>query len=285
MGFYAGSLGSGDTKPAQSFAKPPAKNVKRVTVTGRVLDGLTKLPVKHALVSIAGHDSGFAGDYKALTGADGRYRIAKVPVGTYPVVAVYATGYEIRTARLKVTAKGGTANFGPRRDWAASAGGGAISSFTGPDYTSSGCGPANAIDLSQGAGWGSSTGDNNATPTNVMTPKSIVVHLPSTITLSAFSVNPSNTCGDPESSATGKYRIEVSTNGSSWTQAAAGTFTSANLGRLNGVPAAAATTGVAYVRFTILSPQVPSFSTNCPEGGYGGCTYTDMTELEVFGTH
>jgi hypothetical protein len=34
----------------------------------------------------------------------------------------------------------------------------------------------------------------------------------------------------------------------------------------------------------MLSPQVPDFATNCPDGAYGGCQFTDMTELQVFGS-
>ncbi len=39
-----------------------------------------------------------------------------------------------------------------------------------------------------------------------------------------------------------------------------------------------------FVRFWMLSPQVPDFATNCPAGAFGGCQFTDMTELQVFGT-
>jgi hypothetical protein len=42
-------------------------------------------------------------------------------------------------------------------------------------------------------------------------------------------------------------------------------------------------TGVRYVRFTMQSPQVPDFATNCPDGPYDGCVFMDLTELEVFG--
>ena len=30
-------------------------------------------------------------------------------------------------------------------------------------------------------------------------------------------------------------------------------------------------------------PQVPDFATNCPDGAFAGCEFTDFTELEVFG--
>jgi hypothetical protein len=41
---------------------------------------------------------------------------------------------------------------------------------------------------------------------------------------------------------------------------------------------------VRFVRFTMLGTQVPNFSTNCPNGGFAGCSFMDMSELEVFGT-
>ncbi len=283
LGFFAGSLGSGDTQPAEDFSKAPAKGAPKGSLTGRVLNGLTGQPVAGAVVAITGHDAGFAGgSLRRTTDASGRYSFARLPVGTYAKVAVIGPGYEVLTQPVTVKRGATTATFRPRRDWAASSGGAEVTSFNGPDYSPF-CGPDGAIDLSQGRGWGSTTGDDDGTPTNVMIPKSIVVHLPAAITLSSFGVDPSNTCGDAGSSSTGQYRIDTSPNGTTWTQAAAGTFTAEDRGRLNEVSAAAAT-GVAYVRFTIQSPQVPDFATNCPEGAYNGCVFADLTELEVFGT-
>ena len=34
-----------------------------------------------------------------------------------------------------------------------------------------------------------------------------------------------------------------------------------------------------YVKFTILGNQVPDFAINCPNGGFDGCQFTDLTEL------
>ena len=57
----------------------------------------------------------------------------------------------------------------------------------------------------------------------------------------------------------------------------------ADRGRLNTVTPTQGSLGVQYVRFTILGNQVPDFATNCPNGSYDGCTYTDLTELQVYG--
>ncbi|MGH3502589.1 MAG: M36 family metallopeptidase, partial [Nocardioidaceae bacterium] len=282
MGWYAGALNAGDAYPVEDFHMPPSPETPRATVSGQVVNPITDKPVANALVSIGGHDSGYTGNYTAVTNASGHYVISNVYVGNYPLVTVFGPGYEVLTKSVSVVRGGTTANFSPRRDWAASTGGGQVTDFNGPDYSAYGCGPAGAIDLSQGTGWGSNTGDIAGDPTNTMIPKYVVVKLPKKVTLSGFAVNPSNTCGDPGSSSTGDYKIETSSDGTTWSTAKEGTFTEGDR-QLTEVPIDSPVPDVQYVKFWILSPQVPDFSTTCPEGNYGGCTFTDMTELEVFG--
>jgi hypothetical protein len=96
-------------------------------------------------------------------------------------------------------------------------------------------------------------------------------------------VDPSATCGDGGSASTGQYSIETSTDGSTWTPAAAGTFSSADRGRLNPLTPAAGSATARYVRFTILGNQTPDFANSCPGGAFSGCQYTDLTEIEVYG--
>ena len=211
MGWYAGTFDSADGNPVEDFHVPPAPNDPRSTVSGQVLDAKTGAPVANALVAILGHDSGYTGDYTAVTDSSGRYTMQNVYTGTYPLVAVFGPGYEVLTQPLTVTIGSTNADFEPRRDWVSSSGGGTITDFNGPDYTDFGCGPGGAIDLSQSTGWGSTTGDDGGNLTNVMIPKHITVKLPTTITLDGLAVNPSSTCGDPGSSSTGDYRIEAST--------------------------------------------------------------------------
>jgi hypothetical protein len=82
------------------------------------------------------------------------------------------------------------------------------------------------------------------------------------------------------------YQIETSPDGSngSWTTVKTGTFTAGQNGTL--VPLTVSQAGVEYVRFTILSNQTPApYTTTCAGGGGpSGCHYTDLSELEVFGT-
>ena len=284
MGWFAGAVDSGDSFPAEDFHVRPAAQTPRTSISGTVTDPTVgDKPLAGVVVHVTGHDSGFSSDYTAVTNGAGRYTIAGIFPGTYPKVVASLDGYEI-VSRSITTSTPGSGNFALRRDWSAASGGADVTDFNGPDYSSFGCGPGAAIDQSQGTGWGSSTGDDAATPTNVFVPKFIVVDLKKAVDVQSFAVDPSNTCGDPGSSATGQYRIDVSVNGTTWRPAAAGTFGAVDRGRYNAVPASGTTAGVRYVRFTILGNQVPDFATNCPDGGYGGCQFTDLTELEVFGT-
>ncbi|NIK55800.1 M36 family metallopeptidase [Kribbella shirazensis] len=281
MGWYAGVVDGGDAFPAEDFHKPPTGPT--TTLSGSVKDKDTGAPVAGALVYVGGHSSGYAGDYAGTTDASGNYNITGVAPGTYPKVVVSAPGYELIVQSVKVT-PGAAANFVPRRNWAAASGGGAVTDFNGPDFSDYNCGPGGAIDNVQGTGWGSTTGDDNGTPTNQMIAKHIDIKLPEKINVSSFNVDPSNTCGDPGSASTGKYRIETSADGTTWATAQEGEFTSANRGKYNLLTPSGNAAGVQYVRFWMLSPQVPDFATNCPAGAYGGCQFTDMTELQVFGT-
>ncbi|HET6936999.1 MAG TPA: discoidin domain-containing protein, partial [Nocardioides sp.] len=174
-------------------------------------------------------------------------------------------------------------DFSARRDWAASSGGATIAEFTGTDHTAGGCGPTAAIDLSRISTWKTAAAADEATPSNVFVPKHLTVKLPQAITLKELAVDPSAGCFDGASASTAGYRIETSPDGTTWTTANQGTFTANDLGRLNSLTPSAGTTGVQFVRFTILSNQVPNFATDCP-GPFTGCVHADLTELEVYGT-
>jgi len=282
LGWFAGAVDAGDAHPAEDFHVPPT--TAGATLTGTVTDKDTGAPVAGALVFIGGHDSGYTGDYSAVTGSDGKYTINGVLPGTYPKLVVAGQGYEFLNQPVIVNAGGSTANFSPRRNWASASGGGSVAGFNGPDFTPYGCGPASAIDGAQGTGWGSTTGDNNGIPTATPIPKHVDVALPNAVTVTRFSVDPSNTCGDPGSASTGGYRIETSADGTTWATAAAGTFTAAERGKYTEVTPTGNATGVKFVRFWMLSPQVPDITTNCPAGPFAGCQFMDMTELQVFGT-
>ncbi|HKG50118.1 MAG TPA: hypothetical protein VKB14_06745, partial [Actinomycetales bacterium] len=68
--------------------------------------------------------------------------------------------------------------------------------------------------------------------------------------------------------------------------AAQGTFGAADQHRLNPVtPVPGSGAAVRFVRFTMLSPQVPGvFAVTCRSSGAAGCQFMGMSELEAYGT-
>jgi hypothetical protein len=305
MGFFAGTLDGDDTQPVADFSLPPTGSPTS-SLTGSVKDDATLDPIEGAIVAFGGHDNG-AGDYVATSNASGAYSIASIFAGTYPKVSARGAGYDPAVlSTLTINAGANTKDWQLRRDWAALSGGGSIAAFNGPDYTPFGCGPTGAIDQSQGNGWGSDT--DNGLITGFATDKFIVVKLPVKVDVSELRVNPSNTCGDPGSSSTRGWRIDVSSDGTSFAPLVDGVFYAGNRGQMNTV-FTGSEAGVQYVRFWILNPQVPTNPTpgaactnagNCgtdpdddsgvaahcgvgKDNGYGGCTFMDMVELAVYG--
>lgn len=281
MGFFAGSLGGGDTAPAHDGNVPPTTTRKGL-VTGTVTDADSGLPVAGARVTLAWQGGAGQVNPTTVTGSDGTYSLGPVPVGTYRKLAVDGAGYDPVLRQVTVAATGAAVDLQVRRDWAAASGGAVVASYTGPDYAPD-CGPAGAIDGSLATGWGSSTGDDAATPTDVFVPKELVVDLGVPVDVSEFGVDPAATCGDGGSSSTGAFRIETSPDAVTWTEAATGTFTAADRGRLNAVVPTSGTLGVRYVKFVVLGNQTPAFASTCPDGAYTGCRFTDLSELAVRG--
>ena len=283
MGYFAGSLGGDDTAPGASTDLPPTGS-DRGTISGVVRDDATGQPLANVPVTLAFQGGAGTVNPTTVSGSDGTYTLGPVPVGTYPKLVASLAGYDAERTAVTVTPGGTVQNLGLRRDWAASSGGATISSFTGPDFGPS-CGPPQAIDGSQASGWGTTTGNNDGDPTNVFVPKSVTIDLTRKVDVTEFGVDPSATCGDGGSASTGQYRIETSPDGTagSWTTASNGEFTADDRGRVNLLPPTAGATGVQFVRFTILGNQTPDFATNCPDGAYSGCSFTDLTEIEVYG--
>ena len=179
---------------------------------------------------------------------------------------------------LSVNSGTTTLDWQLRRDWAASSGGGGIVSFTPPDYSAFGCGPAQLIDQSQGSGWGSDAPTN---PVPTPQPKVVVISLPTPVDVSEVVINPSNTCGDAGSASTSKYRLELSTDNVTWS-AIDGDFGVADRRRpASRFPRARPT--CRYVRYTMISTQVEDVAGTCP-GNFSGCDFMDSTELAVYGT-
>ncbi|HKT01053.1 MAG TPA: M36 family metallopeptidase [Rugosimonospora sp.] len=280
MGWFAGSVDGDDINPVEDFTLPPAAGTPTGSLTGVVTDQDAGTPVAGAVVGFGGHASGFPGDYAAVSDANGRYTITGIVPGTYPAIFARGDGFDRQTATLSIASRVNTRNWSIRRDWAAVAGGGTVTAFNGPDFTPFGCGPGAAIDQSLGNGWGSTTDFVGSTAT----PKFVTVKLPRAVNLTQIAIDPGNTCGDAGSASTGAYRLETSTDGTTFTVAAQGTFGAADRHRLNSVPlAAGSTAGVRFFRFTMLGTQLPGDpATLCP-GPFSGCQFMDMSEIEVYG--
>ena len=183
MGYFAASIDGNDTHPIADTHLPPGPGTPQGSFSGKVVDIQTGDPIAGAAVFFGGHASGFPGaDLSDTTGGKGRFEIDGIFAGTYHDVVAFSDGYD----RVAITqtisgssAAATTHNFQLVRDWASALKGGTITSFNGPDFTQFGCGPLNAIDQSQGAGWGSTSDLSPTGQQTANTPKFIVLSCPS----------------------------------------------------------------------------------------------------------
>jgi hypothetical protein len=280
MGFYAGSEGSNDSEPAASFDVPPADPSVTGSISGTVTD--PDAGVVGGLTVTLKFDGYGAANPSAVTNGSGHYTITDVPRGQYAKLAVSGPGYRGSKA-VTVGAGTTTVDFTLHKNWAGPGSGSSVVNSTGKDYSSIGCGPDEAIDGSLAAGWSTTSQNRKSFGFKA---RHITVQLGDVLDVSGFGVDPSSTCGDDASSSTADYRIEGSANENGpWSTLASGTFSESDNGRINSVDASGSTSNVQFVKFTILSNQVGDFNTDCAGGGSdSGCSYTDLSELEVYGT-
>jgi hypothetical protein len=266
MGFFAGSVDSGDTAPVEDFSTPPAAGGPTGSLGGTVTDFDGGFPIAGARIGVAGHDTG-GGGIGADTGLAGDYTLAGLPAGSYPRLVATKPGYDrfvLNTVSIAAGART-TRNFTLRRDYASLSGGAAVTSFTGTDYSSSGCGPRAAFDQSVSTGWSTDVPGG---------PKSVTVRLPVPLDIIDFAIDPGAVCGDDDTASLAQFSIATSRDGVIYTSAAAGAFSASHNHRMNRVPPTAGRAGVRFVRLTMLSSQSPFGS---------GAQFMDVSELEVYG--
>jgi hypothetical protein len=264
---------------------PPA-SVKTGTISGTVEDGDSHTPLQGLTVTLAFQGSGTVNP-TAVTAADGSYTLSDVPTGTYLRLSVKGHGYAA-SSHVTVHPDATTmVDFGPRKDWAGPGTGATVTSSSGKDYSDIGCGPDAAIDGSQASGWSTNAGPGTSTDGGAgFGAKQVTVDLGRVLDVTGFAVDPSSTCGDDISSSVAGYTIETSADGTTWSAPTPGTFTPSDNGTL--VQIDQTDPGVQYVRFTITSnqttPTPATYASTCAAGSpKSGCTYTDLSELEVFG--
>jgi extracellular elastinolytic metalloproteinase len=280
MGYFAGSLGGNDASPAASFAMPPASSAKG-DIQGTVTDTDSSQPVAGVPVTLVFQGSGTANP-TVVTDNAGHYHIAGVPVGHYAKLIVSGAGYEPGSTPVDVPANAAvTKDFQIRRDWAASSGGASASTPDGDNF--SGCGVHEAIDLNEATVWSTGTSGSGTAYLG----RTLVINLGHLINVAGFAIDPAAGCGDGASASLAGYQIQTSaTANGPWVDAASGTFDTSDNGRLNEFAPTGGATGVQFVRLTMVSNQTPSYTANCSDGAgaYSGCAFTDLSEIEVFGS-
>ncbi len=282
MGYFAGANDGDDTQPAEDFNTPPPAGTPTGSLSGTVTDSDSGDPIAGATVAFGGHASGFAGDYAAVTAADGTYEIDGIIAGTYPKVFAVGPGFDRVSQTVSVGSHPNAVDWSLRRDWAASSGGGTIAANNTQDGDPFGCGAAALIDQSQGSGVSTAVEPPNTPTPPGMTPKFATIKLPAAVDIAELQINPTATCGDGGSASTGDYKVETSQDGTTFTVGATGHFGLADRGHMVVVPLTAGTTGVQYVRYTMLGTQVMDSGGTCP-GAFSGCDFVDSVEVAVYG--
>lgn len=247
MGYFATVNDTFDVHPNADFSRPPTcPGPSCGTLAGRVVDpSAGGAPVVGAVVRIAGGQQGIPVDRFAVSGPDGRFRIADVPDTTYRNVEIALDGYATRV--LHSVKIGGMTHrrIAFRRDWAALSGGAAIVGFTGPDRsgTTGECGPRGAVDGSLATSWLTSADE----------PRALTILLPEAVRITAFGIDPSAICAGAFAD-TKALDIWTRTEGGSWVLAFR-TVDGLPDGHVTVVRPQAGRSDVRQVRLVLRSPQ------------------------------
>ena len=152
-----------------------------------------------------------------------------------------------------------------RRNWATVPGGARLASATDDTSAGAGCGAAAAVDGSRTTGWSASASHPASDP------PTLTVELPTTIDVDGLGLETGSVCGHPDGAALGRFRIDTSPDGASWTTAVDGGLTDTDRGRAVVVSPGAGGSGVRFVRVAMLGAQDAA------------ATEIDLRELQVLG--
>ena len=285
MGWFAAATGGDDTTPVEDFSMPPPANAPRGSLTGTVrqrhqcTNRRRCRRVRRPRVRLRRE---LRGDHRCAGRLhDHRDHRGHLREG----LRSGGAGYEAQVQTLSIAARSNTANWTLRRDWAALGGGATVVDFNGDDATAFGCGPAVMFDQSQGSTWSTDAILVNPADQADVDPRFVTVKLPQAVDISDVQINPSGGCGDGLSASTGKYSVETSPDGVTWTQASTpgAAFDGSNRSKMNSIALqAGSTSDVQYLRFTMLGTQLHVSGGSCP-GAFSACDFVDATELAVYG--
>jgi extracellular elastinolytic metalloproteinase len=264
MGYFASTVDGGDQSPVADFSTPPDPGTPRGTITGRITDRVSGLPVSGVLVGVGGQSTpGYGEALAGTTGADGRYSFT-APPHTYDVSVRPGNGYYTETIPGVAVTPGATVvkDQAVRKSLAA---GKPVTTNndTGGDY---GCGIGGLNDGDLGSVW-----EVDLTVGEPDDPKpQATIDLGKAWTVTSYGLDPAEGCGSSPNSATGDYRLESSLDRITWTTIKEGTFGDADRHHLNEVLPPDSARTARYLRLTLLSTQ-------------GADDYWDFAELAVFG--
>jgi hypothetical protein len=291
MGYFASTErihGAYDPAPIADFQLPPDESVTG-TLSGTVTDADTHTALPGVTVSLPGNT------LSATTGADGRYTLTGVVATTYPRLVVTRAGYDAPSPNgaVDVDAGGTVHDFALRRNWALTTGGTQVLAGIDPDGLGEGCYPENALDGSLAYGWASYQPDwdgidgdlDDWFPDSVRGPRAMTLWLPQDVDVSEFLLDPGAICGDDDSASLGEFTIETADASQQFRLAYDGRGDNrfVRAARPNHrlhtlTPIAGTTTGVRYVKVTMLRPQ--------GEGSPGDSAerFVDLAEFGIHGT-
>ncbi len=268
MGYFAATVDSDDVEPIADFTDPATLgSTGSIAGTVRDEDGA---PVAGAVVGVSGLDTGLGPLNVAQTAANGAYAITGVRTDgnrAFPLVRARKAGYgDDRVEDVTVPAGGSaTVPFTLTRDWSSPVFSGAVRDFSGPDNTSSGCGPGGLIDDDPRSVWGTS---------RAAAGQRITIELGAPVDVAGVEIDPSAGCGDDASAALGGYQVLVATaRGGPFVSLATGAFDEDDLGELR--PAFSGNRQA--VRFVQLIARTPQ--STAP--GTAGAQFVDVAELQV----